>query len=326
MKAAFITDSGIKITDIPIPEPGYGEVVIKVEAALTDGTDLKALIRGHNIVKEGPFGHEYSGVVVNVGEGVENFKVGDRVFGVNTAPCYKCSMCLKNRYNLCENLRRNMVMGSYAEYLLIPEKVVSINLFHKPDNIPFKVAPMIEPLACVFQALDRLTGYYESVLILGSGSIGAMFSSVLSLQGKEVYVAGRKEWKLRKISEHTGAKPLMFKTLKGKYDVVIETTGSLNVWNVAMDYVDKGGTVLLFGGLKENQTFNINAHKFHYEDIRIITSFHHTPQSVRRSYKFLCKNWKTLEFLVSREYKLEDIEKAFEDMYKGKVFKCAIIP
>ena len=128
MRAVYLTNRGLEIREVEEPKPGYGEVVIKVKYALTDGTDLKAFLWGHPILREGPFGHEYSGIVYSLGEGVEGFRVGDEVFGVNTAPCFKCENCMRGKFNLCENLKKNMVIGSYAEYLLIPQ--IHLNVCH----------------------------------------------------------------------------------------------------------------------------------------------------------------------------------------------------
>ncbi len=327
LKAAYLTTDGIKVVDVPIPEPKSGEIVVKVKVALTDGTDLKAFLRGHHIIGKGPFGHEYSGVVYKVGEGVKEFKLGDEVFGVNTAPCFTCGMCIKNRYNLCLNLKNNMVIGAYAEYLRIPKKVVDINLFHKPHKLPHRVAPMIEPLSCVFQALDKMLKYdFQDVLILGSGSIASMFASVLTLIGKKVSVVGRNSWKLEKIRKNLGIDTFKIDEVKGRFDAVIETTGNKRIWESSFNSVNRGGIVMLFGGLAKGESVKFDAHKFHYEDITILTSFHHTPNSVRKAYNFLLRNWKTLEFLISGEYELFDIETVFNQLSKGKGFKYAIIP
>ncbi len=327
MKAAYLTDKGLKILEVPEPKPSYGELVIRVKAALTDGTDLKAFLRGHPILKRGPFGHEYSGVVQSVGEGVTSFEVGDEVFGVNTAPCFKCSQCVKNRFNLCENLFKNMVLGAYAEYLLIPESVVKINLFKKPEYLPFHIAPIIEPLACVMNALEKLPfDRFESVLILGSGSISAMFSLVLKSYNKDVVVCGRNEEKLNLLAKHTGVGVCKAYKLSGKFDLVIDTTASVDVISDSFEFVNKGGYFLMFAGLQRDANITLNPHTLHYNEIQILTSFHHTPISVRKAYVFLLKNYKNFEFLISGYYPLEDIGKAFENLKRGKGFKYAIIP
>jgi len=325
MKAAYLTDGDLEIRDVEEPEPGYGEIVIKVKYALTDGTDLKAFLRGHPILKRGPFGHEYSGIVYKLGEGVEGFEVGDEVFGVNTAPCLKCENCMRRKFNLCENLKKNMVVGAYAEYLLIPSQVVKINLFKKPPELPFHIAPIIEPLSCIFHALDKVpVEDVDKILILGSGSICAMFSSILSKLGKEVFIAGRNEEKMRIISENTGVSWVKFENLKGKFDLVIDTTANPEVAKTGFEVVNKGGYIFLFAGFQEGKEISINQSKIHYGEIQILTSFHHTPSSVRKAHSFLVKNPRIFEFLISGFYRLEDIKLAFENLANGKGFKYAI--
>lgn len=327
MKAAYLSNGGLKVVDVPEPKPSYGEVVIRVKVALTDGTDLKTLLRGHPILKEGPFGHEYSGVVHSVGEGVKGFKVGDEVFGVNTAPCFKCLYCLKNKFNLCENIFKNMVLGAYAEYLLIPENVVRINLFKKPEHLPFHIAPIIEPLACVMNSLEKIPiDGFERVLILGSGSIAAMFSLVLKSFDKYVVVAGRNEEKLNLLEKNIGVRVYKMDKLSGKFELVIDTTANLNVIQNSFELIDKGGYFLMFAGLEKDSKINLTPHILHYNEIQLLTSFHHTPQSVRNAYNFLIKNHKQLEFLISGYYPLDQINEAFKNLKTGKGFKYAITP
>ncbi len=328
MKASVIDNGKVRIVEVPEPEPGEGEVVIRVEYALTDGTDLKALLRGHHLIGNGPFGHEYSGVVVKVGEGVEGFKVGDEVVGANTGPCYTCRMCRRGRYNLCENLKDNMVLGAYAEYLRIPAPVVRTNLYHKPPDLPFKYAPMVEPLACVLHGVETLNlRGYEGILIVGTGSIASFFVLALKLMGHSVAVLGRNPEKLSLIAENLKPDEVFTYTdAIGKYDVVIESTGKEEVWRKVLDYADKGGKILLFGGLPSGTYVPFDAHRIHYEEIHLLTSFHHTPTSVRRALHVLKDNWRRLAFLVSGEFPLMRIEEAFKLMAEGKGFKYAVRP
>jgi len=328
VKAAVIDNGKVRIVEVPTPEPGPGEVVIRVEYALTDGTDLKALLRGHHLIGNGPFGHEYSGVISAVGEGVEAFGVGDEVVGANTGPCYTCKMCRRGRYNLCENLKENMVLGAYAEYLRIPAAVVRTNLYRKPPELPFKYAPMVEPLACVLHGVETLNlKGYETVLIVGTGSIASFFVLTLKLMGHFVAVLGRNPEKLSMIKRNL--KPdrvLTYDDAIGRYDVVIESTGKEEVWRNVLNYADKGGKVLLFGGLPSGTYVPFDAHRIHYDEIHLLTSFHHTPTSVKKALYILKDNWQRLAFLVSGEFPLNRIEEAFKLMAEGKGFKYAVRP
>ncbi|MBX6378514.1 MAG: alcohol dehydrogenase catalytic domain-containing protein, partial [Clostridia bacterium] len=153
MRAVHLVQPGcLELRDVPTPTPGEGEIVVRVEAALTCGTDLKAFRRGHRYIPmPGPFGHEYAGTVVAVGEAVRRFRVGDAVAGVHSAPCFSCYWCRVGQENLCPHL--TMTFGAYAEYLRLPAAVVAHNTFLRPANLPAEEAALVEPLACVLHGL-----------------------------------------------------------------------------------------------------------------------------------------------------------------------------
>ncbi len=167
-----------------MPEPGPGELLVRVRAATTCGTDLKAFRRGHpKIPMPGPFGHEYSGEVAAVGEGA-NFREGEAVMGVHSAPCQHCFWCLRGQENLCESIMETMVLGSFAEYLLIPERIARLNVYPKPEELPFAQASLLEPLSSVAQGVLELrrSGVLpgvENALVIGPGAIGLMWLSAL---------------------------------------------------------------------------------------------------------------------------------------------------
>ena len=193
--------------EVPVPTPGPGDLLIKVKATTTCGTDLKAFRRGHPMIPmPGPLGHEYSGVVVAAGEGAK-FKVGDAIMGVHSAPCQTCYWCQHGQENLCETIMATMVLGSYAEYLLIPKRIADLNVFDKPDSISFEMASLLEPLACVAQGVSKLPLTPDSsVLVIGPGAIGLMFVAALKAVGVEdVTLAGRNAGRLA-VGESLGAK------------------------------------------------------------------------------------------------------------------------
>ena len=208
MKAIrFYAPQDIRYEEVPITPPKAGEVVIKIKAALTCGTDVKTFRRGHPVlIKKIPsgFGHEFSGIIDELGEGVTNFKVGDRVAVANSAPCGECFFCKREQFNLCENL--NLLNGAYAEYITVPERVVSKNMYVIPDNLSFEKAAFCEPLANVVHGVARTEiKAGQSVGIIGIGPIGLMFARVAKLKGARVIVAGRNETKLRLADEFAHA-------------------------------------------------------------------------------------------------------------------------
>ena len=213
MKAIqYYGPKNIKLEEVPVKPPEKGEVVVKIMAALTCGTDVKTYRRGHPVlIKKIPsgFGHEFSGIVENVGAGVENVKVGDRVVAANSAPCGECFYCKKGEYNLCENL--DLLNGAYAQYITVPARIVEKNMLILPDDLSFERAAFCEPLANVVHGAYR-TGIKEgdSVGIIGIGPIGLMFARIAKLMGARVIVAGRNPMKLNAAEEFAHADEIIF--------------------------------------------------------------------------------------------------------------------
>src|SRR5215212_1545235 len=139
MQAAFLEAPGhLQIKDVPVPAPEPGGVLIRVQAALTCGTDLKAYTRGHpKIPMPTRFGHEYAGEIVAVGPGVTGWAVGDAVMGVQTGPCGTCYWCGRGQEELCATIMGRAVWGAYAEYLELSDLIVRQNLYRKPPDLPF---------------------------------------------------------------------------------------------------------------------------------------------------------------------------------------------
>jgi L-iditol 2-dehydrogenase len=178
----------LRLETVPDPEPGQGEVVIKVGAATTCGTDLKVWRRGgHARMLRPPtlFGHEAAGEIAALGEGVDGWAVGDRVVANNSAPCLHCFFCQRREYSLCQNLLFNN--GTFAEYLKIPAPIVQQNLLAIPPGVSFGLAAMTEPLACVLHGLSRsgITPRAQDqpplrVAVIGDGAIGLMFVAAIA--------------------------------------------------------------------------------------------------------------------------------------------------
>src|SRR6202163_4740132 len=159
----------LKIEQVPIPRVGDGEVLVKVQVALTCGTDVKVFQRGYHarmIVPPAVFGHELAGDVVAVGQDVTRFALGQRVVAANSAPCEACYFCKRGQQNLCEDLLFNN--GAYAEYIRIPARIVERNTYEIPKHVSYQDAALVEPLACVLRGLEE-TGIRpgDSVAITG---------------------------------------------------------------------------------------------------------------------------------------------------------------
>ncbi len=333
MLQALLMDVGkIELKDTAEPEPGDDEILIKVKAALTCGTDLKAYLRGHSLIPmPGPFGHEYSGVVVKVGKNVRGFKEGDEIMGVHSAPCGNCGYCRRGFYNLCENIMDNKVLGAYAEELLIPSHVVKQNLFPKPGEIEFPVAAFLEPLSCVVHPYSQFDlSCIERALIIGAGPIGLLHSAYMELFGVETTVVDRLTNRLE-VARTIASKVVLSDELEGLkesagFDLVVECTGMPEVWEQAVSYLRRGGRLILFGGCPSASRVCYSAGRLHYDEITLMGSFHFSPEDVKRAYQLITEGKIRLNGLISGSFRLEEIARAFELLREGQGIKYAIIP
>jgi len=332
----------IKYEDIDVKEPQEGEILVKVKAALTCGTDVKTYHRGHPVlIKETPsgFGHEFSGIVEKVGAGVTKFQVGDRVVAVNTAPCMDCYHCRIGEYNLCENLQ--FLNGAYAEYITIPKQIAKINTYKIPEHVSFEEAAFVEPLANVVHGIERTEiKPGQTVGIVGTGPIGLMLGRLAKLKGAKVIMAGRNPMKLELARTFAGADAIIdlnlepdpilaFRShsLEGKgLDVAIEAVGLPEIWERMFKLVRKGGTVHLFGGCKSGTSVNIDTRRLHYDEVKVIGVFHHTPLYVKQALDLIASGHVDVQQLITHQMPLKDLEKAIKMHKGGETLKILITP
>jgi len=343
MKAVLFYEPGvIRYEEVYTDEPKQGEVLVKVDTALTCGTDIKTFKRGHPVlIQRTPsgFGHEFSGIVAKTGEGVEDFKEGDRVVAANTAPCLQCYYCKIGRYNLCENLE--FLNGAYAEYITVPERIVRQNLLKIPDHVSFEDAAFTEPLANVVHGFEK-TGIEagQTVGIVGIGPIGLMFVRLAKLRGARVIAAGRNPLKLKLAKEFGGADEvidlrqypdpeeiIMTMTPEGKgLDAVIEAVGLPEIWERTFNLVRKGGTVHLFGGCKSGTKIQLDTRRLHYDEIKVISVFHHTPKYVKKALDLISNGQIDTQKLITHRMNISNIHEAIQLHNEGKAIKIALKP
>ncbi len=339
MQALILLEPGcLELKTVPTPTPGPGELLVKVEAATTCGTDLKAYRRGHpQIPMPGVFGHEYSGTVVAAGEGAK-FPVGTAIMGVHSAPCQQCRWCKKGQENLCESIMATKVLGSFAEYLLIPARIAGLNVFEKPASLSFEEASLLEPYACVAQAIRELTRISGedgrliadlNILVIGPGAIGLLFVAALKQLGiQNVTLAGRNESRLQ-IGQAFGANIRKVDNLddvKGSFDVVIECTGQVEVWEKSVDYAVRGGTVVLFGGCPGGTQASFDTHRLHYDQITLLSPFHFGTKAVKQAREWLVNPQVDYSLLLSGERSLSEAVETFDDLSAGRGLKYIFRP
>jgi L-iditol 2-dehydrogenase len=296
MRAAMLRGrEDVEIVDVPRPAPGPGEVVIRVEAALTCGTDAKVWRRGYHARMLTPpclFGHEYTGIVEAVGAGVTDFREGDPVVGANSAPCGACDYCKKGRESLCDDL--TFVNGAFAERLLLPARIVQRNLYHRFPGLAPEVAAAAEPVACVLKGVETVAPLAgESALLLGSGPVALVMAAELRARGLVPTVFARKSGVealavrmgaaacVTELSVDAARARLLAASPGGRgYDVVVEAAGAAETTEAAPSLARKGGRVLLFGGCASDARISVSPSRLHYDEVAILSSFHHTPRHV----------------------------------------------
>lgn len=341
LAAILYGQEDLRLEQVPDPTPASNEVVIQVGAATTCGTDLKVWRRGgHAKMLKPPtlFGHEAAGEIIAVGKEVSNWQVGERVVANNSAPCMKCFFCQRTEYSLCPNLTWNN--GTFAQYLKIPAPIVEHNLLSLPEDLPYELAAMTEPLACVLHGVARSnTKPGDRVVVLGDGAIGLMFVAKLAHDyDASVFVFGGNDQRLE-IAKKFGATqtfnyrqildiPNVVKELCDGVgaDIVIEATGIPSVWETAITCARPGATVNLFGGCPKNTAINVNTEQLHYNELTLKGVFHNTPYFVREALALIVSCKIPFDLLISEQRPLQDLERVFVDMRERKVIKVAMKP
>ena len=341
MKAVrYYAPKDIRYEEVNVKMPDVGEVLVKVEAALTCGTDVKTFRRGHPVlIKKTPsgFGHEFAGTVVKLGEGVENFKIGDRVVAANSAPCGECFFCRRGEENLCENL--DLLNGAYAQYITVPARIVEKNMLIIPNDVPFRHAVFCEPLANVVHGIERTPiKKGDTVGVVGIGPIGLMFARLAKLKGAKVIAMGRNELKLKMAREFALADEvidlkkypdprefIMSITEEGRgLDVAIECVGLPEIWEQMFTLVRKGGTVHLFGGCSSGTSVNIDTRRLHYDEVNIVSVFHHTPKYFRKALDYIVSGQVEVEKLITKTMQMKYAKRALEMHQNGEAIKVLL--
>jgi L-iditol 2-dehydrogenase len=339
-QAVLVEPGRIELRDVVPPHPGPGELLIQIRCALSCGTDLKTFRRGHPMWKPPmAFGHEFSGVVAEAGEGVTAFKPGDEIMAAPTAPCGICFFCQHGQENLCSDAVGRMVHGAYADQLLLPAYVVASNTFHKPADLPFEEAALLEPLSCIVHAQDMARpAQSETVVILGAGAFGVLHMLALKAAGvREVVVVGRGVKRLKWAAE-MGADRVVdaqstdavaeIARLNGGFgpDLVIECTGHVEGWGDALARVRRGGRVVLFGGCPAGTALSVDTRRMHYDNLTLMAPFHFRPRDVRRAYDLLGARTLNAGRIVNARMRLSELSEVFQMLERGAVLKCAVIP
>lgn len=325
--------------EVSVPQPGPGELVVKVRRALTCGTDLKTYLRGHPKFKPPtPFGHEFAGDIIAVGDGAGRFMPGMRVTANVFAPCGTCYYCTHEQGNLCDSMVYNL--GAFAEYLRIPAAIVRHNTFVLPDGFDYAHAATLEPLVSVVHGQRRLAIQPgEHVAIFGAGgAIGLMHLQMAKAAGAAQIIAVDLSKDRLEVAARLGATHLLNAETEDPVrfvhtqtggrgaDAVIECAGALKAWEDAVAAVRKGGRVLWFGGLPGGTEIHIDSSRIHYDELTLLGTHGGTPLDAHRAFELLTHNVVRVDALISEVMPLEKTTEALESMARSEAIKVALRP
>jgi L-iditol 2-dehydrogenase len=341
MAAVLYGKEQLRIEPVDVPEIKEGELLVRVRAALTCGTDVKVFRRGYHakmIVPPALFGHELAGDVVQAGAGTAGFRTGDRIVAANSAPCGECFYCRRGLANLCEDLLFNN--GAYAEFIRIPARIVEKNTYRIPAGVSYQDAALVEPLACVLRGLEETNVHAgDNVAVIGLGPIGLMFVRLAHVRGARVIAIGRRQTQLERAAG-MGARELLLASSNADLarqvheltngrgaDAVIEAVGLPEAWETAVTLVRRGGTVNFFGGCPQNSVIELDTSLLHYSEITCKASFHHTPKHIREALESVTRGEITAGDFVNREEPLGNLLEVMRHLmsHNGHM-KTAIIP
>lgn len=336
--AVYYNNRDIRIKDVPKPEIGPDEILLKVMASGICGTDVVEWYR----LPKAPrvLGHEATGSINEVGENVTKYKVGDRVFVSHHVPCNQCGYCMKNSHTACETLHTtNYYPGGFAQYIQVPKINVENGVYKLPANISYEEGTFIEPLACAVRG-QRLAEIKkgDEVLIIGSGIAGILHIQLTKLKDvKKIFAADINPFRL-KFAKKFGADhvidakndlPFQLKEINNGngVDKVIVCTGATKAAQAALDCVDRGATILFFAVPDPTVKIPIPLTQFWRNEITIKTSYGAAPRDLEEALQTLSeKKIKVLDMITNR-ISIKEAAEGFRLVAEaGKSLKVIIEP
>lgn len=343
LAALFYAPLDVRLEETPVPLPGSGEILVQVAAATTCGTDLKTFQRGHPVLFQRTptgFGHEMAGVVAAVGNGVTQCKEGDAVVVANSSPCQQCFFCRRGRFSLCEDLL--FLNGAYAEYLLVPARIVKTNLYRLPASTSFTAAALTEPLACALHGIEESDVHPgDTVAILGAGPLGLLLAALVKQRNAHAIITGHGSQRLE-LARNLGAdvvidtsnlsldeqrEAILAETDRHRgVEIAIEAVGQPATWELATTIVRPGGLVNFFGGCAAGTSVTLSTRPLHYSELTLKGVFHHTPAYFAQALNLINNRLIPVESLITAHYPLAKLLDVLALLQRKQGIKYALIP
>ena len=332
MKAAYIRGpADVEIKTIEKPTVASGEISVRMHACGVCGSDLEK-IYGQYSQPSMRLGHEPAGIISQVGENVKNFNKGDRVFVHHHVPCYSCHFCLHGNQTMCQKYSEtNLLPCGLAEEFVVPEWNVSHGGVIKiPDTMSFDEAAMIEPLACCVRAWNKIKiKKDDSVAIFGAGPTGMMHVMLCKVyEMGEIFCFDINDFRLSfakkfgitesiKSTDSMAFQKILAKTKNRGVDTAIVATGNLGAITQAIEFVRKGGTVVLFGVPTKDAKLQIDVSMIYSKEIAIIPSYAASESDTLTAFKLIVDSKVEVKKLITHKFDLAESRKALEYAHKA---------
>ena len=345
MKAAVYEGVGkIEVREVEKPALVPGGLLIKIESCAICGTDLKAYVYGNPRMKPPLIlGHEFAGRIVEIGGGVEGFKIGQRITMATSIPCGRCEICLRGLQNMCENLLPvgTVLNGAFAEYMLVPPQgIIQGNVLSVPENLSSDEAAISEPLGCVINAQEIVgVSFSDTVVVIGAGPTGYLHAEVAKARGaKRVILVQRSEARLGfaknfKVDDiicsqkENPVKKIMEMTDGKGADVVIVAAPSAEAQVQGVQIAAKGARISFFSSLpKDNPFATINTNLIHYRELKVCGSSDSRAIHQKLALELLASGKVNARALITHRFPLSEFLQALEVMKKKEGLKFIINP
>jgi len=340
MKAVvYYNNHDVRLEERPVPEIGPGELLVKLEACGLCGSELTE----YHMLPRAPLvmGHEPSGVVAKVGEGITKFKVGDRVTTHHHVGCMSCHQCQRGNFTLCENFKKShLEPGAMCEYFRVPAENTKYDTLILPDNVSFEAGTLVEPLACTLRAIKTTPiNSGDTVIIVGMGFIGLGFLELIRhMPAGKIIVLDLNDWRLQQGLKHgathaiNSGKEDPVKTIKelneGRLgDAVFVAVPSIKVWDLGVSLCEKGATIHFGTPMDPEIHWPVNANKLWFEEINFTFSYSTSHVETAAIRDLMAAGRLDADSLVTHKYGMHEVPKAIEQYFEaGESIKQLIMP
>jgi L-iditol 2-dehydrogenase len=342
--ARLYAPGDLRVEEAPVPEAGPGELVIRVRACATCGTDAKIFRHGHHHISlPRVLGHEIAGEIVEVGTGLDSWAPGDRVQVIAAIPCGACHFCQRGEETVCENLESMGYQydGAFAEFMRVPRRVLERDGVNRvPDEVPLEAAALAEPLACVLNGQEIAeVGEGDAVVVLGAGPIGCLHIRLARARGAAVVILGDVNQTRLDLSARVEPDALINGTREDPVDavrkltdgrgadVVITATGVGAAQEQALEMAASRGRISLFGGLpRGDSVIRFDSNLVHYRELFILGAYGSAPRHNREAVELIASGTVAVEDLITHRLGLDDIRRAIDAVTSGEGLKVVIQP